>query len=85
MLGGFGSTAQVGLWVRSFLQGFVGDANIENVLVGLDSSKEMLVAGVEEGNGGMGLDSGLHFFWDYDCSSAVFDTADGQWMFIMVA
>ena len=60
MLGGLGSTAQ-GLRVRSFLHGFVGDAKIEDVLAGLDSSKEMLVARVEEGNGGMGLDSGFHF------------------------
>ena len=60
MLGGHGSTAQV-LRVRRFLHGFVGDAKIEDVLAGLDSSKEMLVARVEEGNGGMGLDSGFHF------------------------
>jgi len=60
MLGGLGSTAQ-GLRVRSFLHDFLGDAKIEDVLAGLDSSKEMLVARAEEGNGWMGLDSGFHF------------------------
>ena len=60
MLGGLGSTAQ-GLRVRSFLHGFVGDVKIEDMLAGLDSSKEMLVARVKEGNSGMVMDSGFHF------------------------
>src|SRR5215472_1144116 len=84
MLGSLGSTAQ-GLRAHRSLQGFVGDAKIEDVLAGLDSSKEMLVARVEEGNGGMGLDSGFHFARDDDCRTAMFDTVDGEWMFIIIA
>ena len=60
MLGGLGSSGQV-LRVRSSLHGFVGDAKIEDVLAGLDSSQDMLVAGIKEGNGRMRLGSGLHF------------------------
>jgi len=60
LLGRFGSTAQI-LQVRSFRHGFVGDAKIEDVLAGFDSSEEMLVARAKKGNGGMSVDSGLHF------------------------
>ena len=60
MLACFGSPAQVGVRVRSF-HDFGRDRKIEDVLAGLDSGKDMLVAGIEEGNAGMRLQSGLHF------------------------
>ena len=65
MLGCFGSPAQVGARVRSF-HDFGGDREIKDVLTGLDSREEMLVAGIDEGNGGMGFGSGLHFAGDND-------------------
>ena len=61
MLGRFRGAGQVRVLVRSFLNDGSGDVKIENVLAGLDASKEMLVARVDESDAALNVGRGLHF------------------------
>jgi hypothetical protein len=78
MLGRFRGAGQVGVLVRSFLSDGSGDVKIEDVLAGLDASKEMLVASVNESKAALNMGRGLHFI-SYDVHrGAMLKAADGK-------